>query len=311
MSPSQEVSLRAPCFGGEVAVHVSGPNAFSLAHDALEELHRIDRALSRFRPDSELCRVNADPGTEVAATALMLDLAEAVGWAGELSGGLVDGTLLDPIEDAGYVDSFDASNHRDQPEPPVGRRLAALPGSGWRSVDVHRPTGTIRRPPGVRIDSGGLGKGLAADRVGALLSDRPSFCVDCGGDMLIGGVSVAPRTVSVEHPISGDPAAQLQVTAGGVATSGVARRAWRGEDGSSRHHLIDPGRGVPAFTGVLQVTALAPTALEAEVLAKAALLSGPSRAADWLRHGGVVVAESGEPESVPPPKPLNAPQRVA
>jgi thiamine biosynthesis lipoprotein len=43
----------------------------------------------------------------------------------------------------------------------------------------------------------------------------------------------------------------------------------------------------------VQVTALAPTAVEAEALAKAALLSGPDGADAWLPHGGVVVGADG------------------
>jgi thiamine biosynthesis lipoprotein ApbE len=40
-------------------------------------------------------------------------------------------------------------------------------------------------------------------------------------------------------------------------------------------------------------TALAPTAAEAEALAKAAVLSGPDEARHWLRFGGVAVLEDG------------------
>ena len=51
-------------------------------------------------------------------------------------------------------------------------------------------------------------------------------------------------------------------------------------------------------------TALAPTALEAEVLAKAALLSGPAGAHRWLRdHGGLTVREDGEVELHGPLRP--------
>ena len=60
--------------------------------------------------------------------------------------------------------------------------------------------------------------------------------------------------------------AELTLTDGAAATSGVTRRGW---------HLIDPSTGRPARTGIVQATALAPTALEAEVRAKAALLAGP------------------------------------
>jgi thiamine biosynthesis lipoprotein len=74
-----------------------------------------------------------------------------------------------------------------------------------------------------------------------------------------------------------------------VATSGIGRRSWIGEDGRPAHHLLDPATGRPAFTGIVQATALAPSALEAEVLAKAAILRGPGTPRDALPHGGVLV----------------------
>jgi thiamine biosynthesis lipoprotein len=78
-----------------------------------------------------------------------------------------------------------------------------------------------------------------------------------------------------------------------VATSGINRRLWTHGSGFA-HHVVDPGRGVPAWTGLVQATAVAPTALEAEVLAKAALLSGPAGAPRWLeRWGGCVFGDSG------------------
>jgi thiamine biosynthesis lipoprotein len=80
---------------------------------------------------------------------------------------------------------------------------------------------------------------------------------------------------------------------GGVATSGIGRRSWLDARGRPAHHLLDPATGRPAFTGLVQVTALAPTALEAEIRAKAALLSGPDAARAWLPDGGVLVADDG------------------
>ncbi len=78
------------------------------------------------------------------------------------------------------------------------------------------------------------------------------------------------------------------------ATSGIGRRCWIGPDGKAAHHILDPSTGEPAFTGIVQATALAPSALLAETYAKAALLSGPEHAAKWLPHGGIVVYDSGE-----------------
>src|ERR1019366_3637570 len=70
------------------------------------------------------------------------------------------------------------------------------------------------------------------------------------------------------------------------------------------HHLLDPGTGRPAFTGGVQATALAPTATEAEILAKAAVLSGPERALSWLRQGGVLVFEDGAHRRIYGPRAL-------
>jgi thiamine biosynthesis lipoprotein len=50
----------------------------------------------------------------------------------------------------------------------------------------------------------------------------------------------------------------------------------------------------------VQATALAPTGVEAEMRAKAALLSGPDAATEWLAHGGVIVFDDGSVEVVPP-----------
>jgi FAD:protein FMN transferase len=79
------------------------------------------------------------------------------------------------------------------------------------------------------------------------------------------------------------------------------RRAWRTLDGGTAHHLIDPASGAPAWTGLLAVTALAPTTLEAETLAKTALLSGPAAARRLLADaGGVAIHAAGEVEPIGP-----------
>ena len=74
----------------------------------------------------------------------------------------------------------------------------------------------------------------------------------------------------------------LRLGLGGVATSGLNVRIWRGPDGRYAHHLLDPSTGEPAWTGLVGATALADTAVEAETLSKAALLSGPDGGRELL-----------------------------
>ena len=155
--------------------------------------------------------------------------------------------------------------------------------------------GWVRRPAGMRFDSGGFGKGLAADAAATLLAGHRRFVVDCGGDMFVAG----RREVHVAHPDGG--VAHRLVAEGGIATSGIGRRAWSTARGPA-HHLLDPATGAPAWTGVVQATALAPSALEAETLAKTALLSGPLAGRRVLRlHGGVLIGDDGGVEVVSPP----------
>jgi thiamine biosynthesis lipoprotein len=125
--------------------------------------------------------------------------------------------------------------------------------------------------------------------------------VDCGGDVRVGGFAsrLDPFAVHARHPIAQAPAAIFYVSGGGIASSGLDVRLWRREDGSFAHHLLDPSSGRPAWTGLVGVTAVGRSALEAETLSKAALLGGPQRAREVLaEHGGLLIHETGVVELV-------------
>ena len=147
---------------------------------------------------------------------------------------------------------------------------------------------TVTRAPGVKLDGGGIVKGLCADVLAESLAG--SFAIDCEGDLRVGG---GERTIQVASPFDGAVLHEYAIGDGGVATCEIAKRSWLGAGTRPAHHLLDPATGRPAFTGVVQATALAPTALEGEALAKAAVLSGPDGAAAWLPHGGVLVFDDG------------------
>ncbi len=134
------------------------------------------------------------------------------------------------------------------------------------------------------------------------LGDHESFAVDCGGDLALGGAAGIPRPVEVRSPFDGSVLHSFELRRGGVATTGIGRRAWLGADGRPAHHLLDPATGLPAYTGVVQATALAPSAVLAEIHAKAAVLSGPGRAPAWLPWGGLVVFEDGSRHVVETPR---------
>lgn len=298
------------CFGGLASVSVLGPASMApekAAKAAELRLLVAHRQLSRFLPESDLCRLNRDPRRKVPAQPLLLKLASAAREAGEVTGGLVDATLLEQIEASGYRDSMPG---RPSPGEPAGSAgaMPAAPSSArsWEALSVDWRTETIERPPGVAIDSGGIAKGLLADEVAEALADFPAFAVDCCGDVRIGGSARRARPIRVEDPYGGEPIGSLEIADGGVATSGITRRSWKGADGAPAHHILDPATGTAAFTGVVQVTALAPSAFLADVHAKWALLSGPELAPTRLPHGGLVVLADGSVETVSPRVPIES-----
>jgi thiamine biosynthesis lipoprotein len=259
--------------------------------------------LTRFDPDSELSRLNAAHGVTHPASPLLRTAVAAALWAAERSDGLVDPTLLPEIARAGYARSrtgiAQAPPEAALEAAPAPKAAEPDPSARWRAV--HLTPDGVTRPPGIQIDTGGTTKGLLADAVAHNLSEFASFVVDCGGDLRVGGRAGEPRTVFVQDPLTGDAGCQLRVGGSGVATSAVTGRIWRRADGTHAHHLIDPATGEPAWTGVISATATAPTALEAEAIAKAALLSGPAGARERLaRHGGVLVHPDGRGEPVTP-----------
>src|SRR5204863_534777 len=133
----------------------------------------------------------------------------------------------------------------------------------------------------VRLESGVLFEAelerLAAG-VRALLEDggRPAtmppdvrYAISCGGDIAVGG---GLWGVAVASARTGEEVHRLSLHRGGVATSGIHERLWQRPDGTFAHHLLDPSTGEPAWTGLVAVSAAGPGALDAEVLAKTALL---------------------------------------
>jgi thiamine biosynthesis lipoprotein len=297
-----EAGATFECFGSPCAAFVSGAGAAGPARAAVALVRRRLQAwharFSRFLPGSELSLLNGNPAEELRVSPLMARLAQAVHMAGSLTGGLVDATLIDQIEIAGYatdlgqpLDLARALELAPERRPAGGSRSA-----DWRHIVVNAAAGTLERPVGVKLDSGGLGKGLFADVLGEALAGHGAFAVSCGGDVAIGGTAGLTRAINVESPFDGSTLHTFQRRRTGVATSGIGRRSWLDRGGRPAHHLLDPATGRPAFTGLVQVTALAPSALMAEVYAKAAVLSGPHGAPAWLPHGGVIVRDDGSHE---------------
>ena len=184
---------------------------------------------------------------------------------------------------------------------PPRRAARPDPAARWQRVTVDDEAGTITRPPGLMIDTGGTGKGLCADAVPIRLRATPDLSSTAAATSRSAGVGaqLQARTRSSRAPPDRRPIGSIKVARGGIATSGLNVRIWRRADGGYAHHLLDPSTGSPVWSGLVGATALGDTALEAETLSKMALLLGPEGARGVLaEHGGVIVHDDGEVEAI-------------
>jgi FAD:protein FMN transferase len=276
--------------GSTVVLRLSDPSRLGQARIEIEaELDAIDRACSRFRPDSELSHLNARAGRAVRVDSLLIEAVEVALRAAELTDGDVDPTVGRALELAGYDRDWhllDAPG--GEPGPPA---ITARVRIGWRMVTVDRSSSSIRIPRGVRLDLGATAKAWAADRA-ACAAARVTGCsvlVGIGGDIATCGQPPASGwriRVTDDHRSSlSAPGQTISIFTGGLATSSTAVRRWS-HDGHTMHHLIDPRTGSPARTMWRTVSVAAADCTEANIATTAALLRGAAAPA-WLEGQGL------------------------
>jgi thiamine biosynthesis lipoprotein len=248
------------------------------------EVHEIDAVCSRFRPDSELSRLNGRSGRgDVLLSPLLEEAIVAALDSAEMTGGLVDLTVGRCVEDAGYTVTF-----RDLPAegPPIEMLVRRV--IGWRALGYDRSAHTMRLPAGIGLDLGASGKAWAADRAATAVVDSlgVSVAVSCGGDVAVRGP--APEDgwpIRVAIDVDAEAWQDVVIFDGGLATSGTTSRRWR-RGGIEMHHIIDPSTGMPAQTRWAMVTAAAASCVQANAAATAALIMGDAAPA-WLDRLGL------------------------
>jgi FAD:protein FMN transferase len=263
------------------------------APEAVEGVERLfaewESALSRFRPDSALVRLNAHAGAPWRVNSLLFGVLAAAVDAARATSGLFDPTLGHELARIGYATSFETIGV--VPAATVPPRH----GGGWRDIVLDAARSVVTLPPGCSLDLGAIAKGMAVDAALARLASagiEPAL-VSAGGDLAVRGLPEANAAWPISVAESGDV---VPLARGALATSGTARRRWL-QGPTARHHLVDPRTGEPATSGLHQVTVAAGSCRAAEVAATAAFVAGPRAGVRLLeRNGlaGLLLTEEGD-----------------
>jgi thiamine biosynthesis lipoprotein len=256
------------------AIHVElwseDARAGEVAIDAvMAEMHRIDRAMSPYKLDSELSRLNeAAARRPVRVSAEMFELLAASLRFSALSDGAFDVTY------AGVGHLYDYRAGICPSDAAIEQARAAV---GWQHLILDGRDRSVRfAHAGTRIDLGGFAKGHAVDNAARILAQRGigHAIVSAGGDSrLIGDRRGRPWTIAIRDPRRpGEVVAVLPLEATAISTSGDYERYFE-RDGVRCHHVIDPKTGRSPDT-IRSVTILAADGLTTEALSKSVFVMG-------------------------------------
>ncbi len=291
-------------FGTTATLLVSDPGIVEAARIiADDELAAVDRACSRFRPDSELSRLNGASGAVTSVSELFAELVEAALRAARLTDGDVDPTCGQALAEIGYDRDFAVLQAAG--EQPRRRARPARRVPGWRSVQLDRRRLLAQLANGAQLDLGATAKAWAADRCAEIIAAKlgSGVLVSLGGDIAVAGPPPADGwrvRVTDDHAAGPEaPGQTVTIRTGGLATSSTTVRAWA-VGGRRVHHIINPATGEPARSCWRTVSVAAGRCVDANTASTAAIIRGEA-ALPWLNEAGLparLVREDGSVETI-------------
>ena len=295
-------------FGTTAALLVSEPGQLDDARAVADaELGAVDLACSRFRPDSELSRLNACGGAVTGISELFAELIQAALRAARLTDGDVDPTCGHALAEIGYDRDFTLLQAAGLQTAGAAWPLSRRPSRrvpGWRSVRLDRSRLLAQLTNGAQLDLGATAKAWAADRCAGIIAAKTGsgVLVSLGGDIAVAGPPPADGwrvRVTDDHAAGPDaPGQTVTIRSGGLATSSTTVRTWA-VGGQRVHHIINPATGQPAVSCWRTVSVAAGSCVDANTASTAAIIRSEA-AVSWLQSAGLparLVREDGSVET--------------
>jgi len=301
------VDLSGTTMSTTYSVKVVEPAFESGARDAIQalidaELELVDKLMSRYRPGSELDRLNRSRSTEpIRVSPELLDVLERAAAISEQSSGAFDVTVGPLIKLWGFDDK---RGRRQEPDP--ARVAEVRTRVGYRLLEIDQSARTVRkRDPELDLDLSAIAKGYAVDRVALALEAQghKNYLVEVGGEVRCAGASHrgTPWRVAVERPVEGarEIFRVVELSGRALATSGDYRNFYE-IAGRRFSHTIDPRTGRPVAHQLASVTVVHDECVTADALATALTVMGPREGLAFAEKQGlsVLFIERGERDAL-------------
>lgn len=264
---------RGFCMNTGITFRVFGEKADAAIKHAMAELIRLEKALSRFLPGSEVAGINKSAGKgHIKISPETYEILSYSLFISRKTQGLFDITIS-PL-----VDLWDYKHSLHAPKKREVRRVLSLVSYHDLVLNSEEKTAGLGKP-GQSIDLGGIAKGYASDCIIDLLRkyNVTSAFVNIGGNVSTLGNKPdgTSWSVGIRHPRrEGCLLGAVKVTGKAVVTSGDYERYFIDREGKRWHHILSPVTGYPAEAGLISVTVAADSAMTADALSTAVFIAG-------------------------------------
>lgn len=254
----------------------AGWNAQAALDDALAEIVRLEALLSRFRPGSDIHRINQSAGRgPVDISPETMTLLLRAGQIGNLTNGNFN-ILVGPL-----IELWDYKHAVSAPAQASIEAVLPLLNRGDLVLDSTRGRAGLRKK-GQQVDLGGIAKGYAGDCCLRILRNRGigSAFINIGGNVAALGCKPdgMPWSVGIRHPLNpAEVLGAVAVSDCSVVTSGDYERCFQDRNGKRYHHILDPRSGYPTVSGLTSATVVAGDGLVADALSTALFVAGLDR----------------------------------
>jgi len=224
---------------------------------------------SRFRPGSELVRINSNPNKPQQVSFETTQLIKKTIEAWRLSDGIYDPTILTNLNSAGYNKTFNALAAK------IDAEIELVPTP--IDVEIFEELNTVMVPEGVELDLGGIAKGQTADLVTDKMLSRENITgclLNIGGDIRARGEASDDIGWIIKLNCRGaNESKTIRILEGAVCTSSVLKRTWQTQLGQ-QHHLRNPKNGMNLDSDLVTVSIICAEAIQGEILTKIFLAKG-------------------------------------